>query len=91
MAKQQKVENGEVLVLPADITDEAAKAAAKKEWIRRYVKKDGSLAKNRYAPIYARLGDEKGERLVFLYSAEGITLFKAQGEPIALTTRVVVS
>lgn len=91
MAKQQKVENGEVLVLAANLSEADIKKALKKEWIRRYVKDDGSLAKNRYAPIYARLGDEKGERVLGLYAADGITLYKASGAPIEVTTRVVVS
>jgi hypothetical protein len=88
---KNKVENGEVFIIPAKVTDAEAVKLAKKEWVRRYVTSDGTLKKNRFAPIYARRGDAEGERLVFLYGGDTLTLFKATEHKESITTKVVVS
>jgi hypothetical protein len=91
MAKKiQKVENGKVLVLSAKMTVDAMLARAKQEWIARYVRPDGSLANNRYAPIYARLDDESNTRILFLYGDGALQLFRG-AESIPVTTKMVVS
>lgn len=49
----------ESLKVGAKLSNAKVLDLAKREWVKRFVLPDGSLKKNRWAPIYILRGDEK--------------------------------
>jgi hypothetical protein len=80
MAKSKKCES---LKFAADTANDVICKAAKAEWKRRYVNKDGSPKANRWAPIYILRGDTEklsfrldGDRLILSGEIAYIAAFK---------------
>jgi hypothetical protein len=59
-----KTKTCKALVFPKATTETAILAACKKEWMKRYINKDGTAKANRWAPIYlTRDGQKMSVRL----------------------------
>lgn len=86
----QKTPNGDVLILPIGTDNGAILARAKQEWTARHLRADGTLDKNNYAPVYVRLGDANGERVMALRLGAEMILYR-EAARVPLTLRTVVS
>jgi len=79
----QKSKKCESLKFPGDADNSLILKAAKAEWKRRYINKDGSPKANRWAPIYILRGDTEklsfrldGDRLILSGEIGYIDAFK---------------